>query len=445
MNKRGGISKADRKTIYLENLHLFRMVKDTVLVWFRNDLRVQDNEILLTALERAEQVLPVYIFDPRYFGVDKASNLKKTGVLRSKFMIESVQDLRQSLQQLGGNLMVRIGYPEQILPQLAQEYKVKEVSHHREVAEEETRISSLVESALWKLKLNLRHTIGHTLYHKEDLPFPIKDIPDEFSVFKKKIERESTIRGVSDRPNTVAVPAISEEGEIPSLQELGYDDEEIKLASTMVVHGGESQAKLFLENLSSGVTHNKGPFSHSYLSPWIQLGCISVHDVYKFLQENRQSLPSKVYDVLLMGLLWRDYYRFMFKKYGNTFFKPNGFSKVDKTLELDFDNPAFKAWCQGQTGHSLVDEVMEKLNRTGIISHEGRLLVAHYLVDELRISHLLGASYFESTLLDYCPASGYGNWSHVAGVGTSKKDNAPKNLEKLCKDFLSKRPKTVKA
>ena len=167
------------------------MDERTILVWFRNDLRIHDNEILLRAVERSHRIVPVYCFDPRHFARTKYGT-RKTGVFRATFLLENVLALRQSLQQLGGNLIVAYGYPEELLPQIAEKYQVDEVYHHREVAYEETRISGLVEEALWKMQINLRHFIGHTLYHKEDLPFPIRDIPDAFAVFKKKTERESS-------------------------------------------------------------------------------------------------------------------------------------------------------------------------------------------------------------------------------------------------------------
>src|SRR6202011_4514607 len=101
---------------------------------------------------------------------------------------------------------------------------VNEVYHHREVAYEKTEISEQVETALWKIKLNLKHFIGHTMYHKEDLPFPIKDIPDSFAVFKKKIERDSTVRSCLGTPGVVNTPAIANAGGLPALEELGLNE-----------------------------------------------------------------------------------------------------------------------------------------------------------------------------------------------------------------------------
>src|SRR6476469_10286549 len=158
----------------------------TILVWFRNDLRIHDNEILLEATLKASIIVPVYIFDPRYYTQTSFGTLK-TGHFRAKFTLESVADLKLSLQSLGGDLLILSGKPEELLPELAKQYQVDEVYHHREVASEETKISSLVEDALWKMQINLKHFIGHTMYHKEDLPFPIKDIPDVFTKFRKKV------------------------------------------------------------------------------------------------------------------------------------------------------------------------------------------------------------------------------------------------------------------
>jgi deoxyribodipyrimidine photo-lyase len=71
----------------------------------------------------------------------------KTGNFRAKFLIESVANLRDNLRAMGAELVVRTGSPAEVIPQLATEYQVNEVYHHREVAFEETGISEQVEAA----------------------------------------------------------------------------------------------------------------------------------------------------------------------------------------------------------------------------------------------------------------------------------------------------------
>ena len=114
--------------------------KRVVLVWFRNDLRLHDNEILLEAVQKADLVIPVYCFDPRYYSTNKYG-AKNTGILRAQFIRETVQSFKQSLRNLQGDLMTYYGYPEEIIPRLAAKYDADEVYHHREVAQRETKIS----------------------------------------------------------------------------------------------------------------------------------------------------------------------------------------------------------------------------------------------------------------------------------------------------------------
>src|SRR5579863_398948 len=116
------------------------MSEKTILVWFRNDLRIHDNEILFEAAKKADKILPVYCFDPFYYKTT-AMGLHKTGNIRARFLIESVEDLRRNLRNIGGELIIRMGNPAEIIPHLAQQYQVSEVYHHREVAFEETGIS----------------------------------------------------------------------------------------------------------------------------------------------------------------------------------------------------------------------------------------------------------------------------------------------------------------
>ncbi|MDB5135441.1 MAG: family cryptochrome, partial [Mucilaginibacter sp.] len=259
------------------------MSEKTILVWFRSDLRVHDNEILFEAIRKADKILPVYCFDPFYFKTT-ALGLSKTGNLRARFLLESVADLRQNLQKLGGELIVRTGNPAELIPQLALQYQVNEVYHHREVAFEETAISEEVEAALWKIKLNLKHFIGHTLYHKEDLPFPIKDIPDSFTVFKKKVERDSDVRPCIETPEHIIVPEIDVAGNIPTLTELGLTEPIDDQRAAFHFKGGETtalqQLQQYIENrdqtiVPKGVKHGAGADHSSKLSAWISMGCLS--------------------------------------------------------------------------------------------------------------------------------------------------------------------------
>jgi deoxyribodipyrimidine photo-lyase len=401
------------------------MSEKTILVWFRNDLRIHDNEILLEAIRKADKILPVYCFDPFYF-TKTSSGEYKTGNFRVKFLLESVADLRKNLQAHGAELIIRIGNPAEILPQLCEEYQVNEVYHHREVAYEETNISEQVEAALWKMRLNLKHFIGHTLYHKEDLPFPIKDIPDSFVTFKKKIERDSNVRPCIDTPGDINIPLITDAGELPTLQQLGLDEPNADPRANTKFIGGETEAlkqlDCFLGNQSGCVKNGKTNGSAtiaSHLSPWIAVGCISLRQVYWEVLKHEGNQHNN--SPLIVELLWRDYFRFMFKKHGQKFITAKNSEDIsDFALNQD---ELFTNWKNGETGTPLIDAIMHELNATGYINNYSRQITAGYLINTLKVDWTKGATYFEETLIDYSPASNWGNWAFIAGIGNDPKDS----------------------
>ena len=400
-----------------------------ILVWFRNDLRLHDNEMLVEAIAKSDAILPVYFFDPRYFEQTKYGTAK-SGEIRIQFLIESVAALRASFQAMGGDLMVVNGTPEEHIPQLVEKYEINEVYHHREVAAAETLISANVEDLLWKLKVNLKHFIGHTLYNKEDLPFPIKDIPDVFSQFKKKVERDAIVKACFAAPERIIFVDDFERGELPA-----YED------CPAYAHGGEQEGLDHLTEVlaegsaiyvkgSSKPTVDKPGFS-AKLSAWLTLGCLSPRKVYWQVKDAEAKFGGNGnFNQLILGLLWRDYFRFMFKKHGNAFVK-----EVELHSNLIASNEELnelEQWKNGATGHAVVDKYMMQLNASGFIPHAARLLVATFLIYILKVNWTIGAAYFEEKLIDYAPASNWGNWAIVAGGG---KDSRSKNAFDLDKQF----------
>jgi deoxyribodipyrimidine photo-lyase len=414
------------------------MSEKTILVWFRNDLRIHDNEILLEAARKADKILPVYCFDPYYFNT-AADGTPKTGALRARFLLESVADLRKNLQALGGELIIRIGNPAEVLPQLAEQYAVNEVYHHREVAYEETGISEQVETALWNLKLNLKHFIGHTLYHKEDLPFPIKDIPDSFAIFKKKVERDSNVRPCIGTPENIITPVITDAGELPTLTQLGLDEPVDDPRTRIKFKGGETEGLLRLEEYfanNNQIAPTKGRNGatvdrSSKLAPWLALGCISMRQVYWAVVKYEQANNVHHTGMLELELLWRDYFRFMFKKHGKQYFTAD-----EQAENTSAEKQAlFERWKTGNTGIPFIDASMHKLNATGYISNFSRQMVAGYLVRDLEVDWKKGAAYFEERLIDYSPASNWGNWAFVAGLGHDPRDNKYFNIAKQASEL----------
>lgn len=404
------------------------MKSKRILVWFRNDLRLHDNEMLIEAIAKSDQILPVYFFDPRHF--DEAS-FHKSSLARTHFLLEGVSELRASFQKLGGDILVIHGRPETYIPELVTRFEISEVYHHREVAPAETLVSANVEDELWKIKVNLKHFIGHTLYNKEDLPFPIKDIPDVFTQFKKKTERDAIVKACFDAPEQIAFVKNEEWGELPDVEEL-YPGLVIEESVSSAFKGGEQEGLIHLEALlkpessiyikvSNRHADPSGYISH--LSPWLSLGNLSPRKVYWAVKAAEEQYGSNSnFSQLILGLFKRDYFRFMFKKHGAPYLEQVLPPSVEERNAKEYRN--LELWRNGETGHEVIDGYMKALNEEGFMSNYGRVLTATYLVHILKIDWTMGAAYFEEKLADYSAASNWGNWECIASsISGSKSKN----------------------
>ena len=419
-----------------------------IIVWFRNDLRLHDHQPLNEALSRATQVIPVFCFDPRYFRLTKFGT-EKTGIFRARFLIESVSALRENLRSKGADLLVLCGKPEDVLIQVAIDYGVSHVLAYKEVASEEIKIADLVEEKLWKNHIPLDLFLGNTLFNKEDLPFPIKDIPNNFAQFKKRVERDSHVRKSFEEPQSIPCVPLIDCGVMPDLNSFGYQDFSKDDRAVLDFKGGEQEG---LKRLNEYVwekeliktykhTRNKllGADYSSKLSPWLSLGCLSPRKVYeeiKSFENDRVSNGST--QELFHELLWRDYFRFLFKKFGNTMFRLEGLKNKSPESNLLTENDLYTKWKDGKTGIPFIDANMRELLATGFMSNKGRQVVSSFLIYDCKVRWTLGAAWFEECLIDYNPASNWGSWSYIAGVSGDAKETLSLHILKQAYDNDSK-------
>ncbi|KAK1426717.1 hypothetical protein QVD17_15396 [Tagetes erecta] len=312
----------------------------TTVVWFRNDLRVHDNESLSSANNESMSVLPVYCFDPRDYG-KSSSGFDKTGPYRAAFLIESVANLRKNLQDRGSDLVVRVGRPETVLAELVKEVGAEAVYAHREVAHDEVKGENKVERLLKDEGVEVKYFWGSTLYHVDDLPFKLEDMPTNYGGFREKVKGlkvRKTIEAI-DRLRGLPVAGDVEPGEIPSLADLGLNPtatmNQAKASANALV-GGESEAlerlKRFASECKSEPAKDGSDRSGSYganfsckISPWLAMGCLSPRSMFDELKKsasrtisaasNRKDGGDSGMNWLMYELLWRDFFRFITKKY----------------------------------------------------------------------------------------------------------------------------------
>jgi deoxyribodipyrimidine photo-lyase len=416
------------------------MKRKRVIVWFRQDLRLHDNEALTDALKSGEEVIPVYVFDERVFKEKSRFGFRKTEKFRARFIIESVIDLRKSLRSLGSDLIVRTGKPEEEILKIARKSKSSWTFCNRERTQEEVDVQDALEENLWTIGQEIIYSRGKMLYYTQDLPFPVTHCPDSFTNFRKEVERIVQIRKPLPKPSEKFNPLTFEIkiGEIPTLEDLGYENFSVESNENFNFKGGETEGLRRLQNYlwekQSINTYDDsrneltGEDCSSKFSAWLSQGCLSpkmiYHELKKFETENGSSKSTyRMY----FSLLRRDFFRLIGKKYNNCIFQKGG---TVKQANPDWKNDyhLLNLWIEGRTGVPFVDANMREIKNTGYMSMRGRKCVARFLIKDLFVNWQMGAEYFESLLIDYDPCSNWGNWNYVAGIGSDPRDQRHFNI-----------------
>jgi deoxyribodipyrimidine photo-lyase len=412
---------------------------DTAIVWFRRDLRLDDNAALRAAAT-ADRLLPVYCFDPRVygprpFGGADSFTYEKTGAHRTRFRRESVAALRESLREAGSDLLVRHGRPEAVLPALVDAVDADAVTCHTWPYPEERAVENPTAAACRAAGAAFRRAWGHTLYHVADLPRPYVAIDDTYTRFRKDVEANASVRDPHPAPALPELPPESPEpGTVPTNEGLGVDAATRDERAALPFAGGEAAGRDRLETyvwerdcLREYKETRNGLLGADYsskLSPWLNEGCLSprrVHAEVKRYERERVENESTYW--LVFELRWRDFFAFQFAKHGAQFFAPGGIRRRDDVDWRD-DGTALSRWRRGETGVPFVDAAMRELNATGYVSNRARQNAASFLCHDVGVDWRRGAAYFETQLVDYDPASNYGNWAYVAGVGNDSRDRS---------------------
>lgn len=390
------------------------------IVWYRNDLRVTDHQPLSESVNKGETV-GLYCFDPRQFR-ETQYGFKKTGSLRAQFLIESVQNLKKNLN---GNLIVKFGPPEEIIPKLAKSIKADAVYCSAEVTSEEVETERLVREKLNDIPVHSFH--AHTMYHPDDVPFNLQNIPNVFTRFRKKVEKKSEVRDPLPAPDSLPEPYSSiDYGGIPALEDLRLQPVEMDERSVVPFKGGEDEARNRLnhyffeaDELRNYKFTRNGLLGKNYsskFSPWLANGSISARSILQKVEEYEENIHKNVSTYWMkFELIWRDYFRYSAMKYGNSIFYLGGIQ--GKNLSKDTDSSVFRKWSEGKTGIPFIDANMREINSTGYMSNRGRQNVASFLAQNLNFDWRWGAAWFESKLIDYDVCSNWGNWAYNATVG----------------------------
>ena len=403
--------------------------KGKALIWLRNDLRTQDHTGFYKATQRHETVVAYYSFDPKHYE-STPWGFKKTEGFRAQFLIESVSDLQEQLKQLNISLIVGQENPAEGIAKWCDTLEITDLYYQEEWTKEEVNREKEVLALAPKLTL---HTYqDQFLFHPEDIPMDIENLPEVFTVFRKKCEKYSKVRPcLSPLSAMEGSNLLKERFHLPSLADLGLEEITPHPHSAFPFKGGSRAAKLRLdhyfwdtEKLSFYKQTRNGLVGIDYsskFSAWLANGALSAREIYWEIREYEAQVQKNQSTYwLIFELIWRDYFKFIALKHKDKIFHLGGILEKDYNWKT---NPnTVQKWMEGSTGEPFVNANMLELKKTGWMSNRGRQNVASYFAKDLLLDWRIGAAYFEAMLIDYDVHSNYGNWMYVSGVGNDPRD-----------------------
>ncbi|QLI80595.1 DASH family cryptochrome [Chitinibacter fontanus] len=413
----------------------------TAIYWFRNDLRLADNPALQQACAQAEQLALVYCLPP---DENTAWGFVRVDQHRKAFLADTLQDLAAQCQQLGQQLLIIYGKPEQVLPALMQSLAAEAIYCEAIFAPEE-----IAQCQALRAQNCLLHTVWQSsMLDPARLPFAPEQLPLVFTTFRQQIEAAAITPPAPLAAPSALPPAPAQIHDYPAPDWLALRGEPVVDARSAFPYasaawrGGASCGLAHLQRyFASGLADQykqtrNGLIGTDYsckFSPWLATGAISARQILQTLREHEAQVGANDSSYWIwFELLWRDYFRLLHWRFGAQLYRAGG---LKGRLEQPHHPEQFVRWCQADTGQPFIDAAMRELAATGYLSNRMRQNVASYLIHDLQCDWRAGAAWFEAQLLDYDVYSNQGNWLYLAGLGTDPRPNRRFNTDKQAKMY----------
>ena len=398
----------------------------TGLMWFRRDLRAEDNAALHHALKSCRQVFCVFIFDR-----DILDPLPKAD-RRVEFIRESLVDLDGQLRHLAqrhgaehAGLMVQYGVASDAVALLVSQLDVDAVFANHDYEPLALARDARIHTLLHATDVAFHTFKDHVIFEKSEVLTLAARPYSVFTPYKnawlKKVDAfylqpyaaEKYADALADLP-----PA--QRGGVPALEVMGFTPTNLKtLKIPTGTTGGNALFDDFLSRMKDyGETRNfpavKGP---SYLGVHLRFGTVSIRQLAATaLALSKQGSEGAA--VWLSELIWRDFYAQILSNFPHAAtqaFKPEyDLIAWEQGPQAD---ASFAAWCDGRTGYPLVDAAMAQINQTGYMHNRLRMVVASFLVKDLGLDWRWGERYFAEKLNDFDLSANNGGWQWAASSG----------------------------
>ena len=396
------------------------------LVWFRSDLRVDDNPALRYACTHSKEVHCLYIYSPKQFQIHNEANCK------IQFVIENLKSLEKSLKKLNIPLTILHSNGFYDIPN-----KISEIIHDRSInnvfwnnqfgLDEEKRDKNVIETLQ-------EQNINHISFDDQVVFAPGKFKTGEgkpysvFTPFKKRWIENFDIDHLDIEFNYTAQKKINLSSNISNF-DFSFNAEHSVDMSLWPI--GENNAHDILKDYLNNHVINYAKDRNdpiidgtSRLSPYLALGIISSRRcILEALKNNNFEVDSgeKGITKWIDEVIWREFYKnimFSFPRVS----KGKPFQEYSNNIKWRYDESEFEAWKNGKTGFPFIDAAMRQLRNEGWMHNRLRMVVAMFFTKNMLHDWRLGEAFFMQNLIDGDFSSNNGGWQWSSSTGT---DAAP--------------------
>ena len=391
-------------------------VSGPIIVWFRQDLRLDDNLALAAAVETGAPLLAVFI--------DDEAHPRQAGAVSLWWRNRSLQVLAQNLRDRGSQLIFRRGDAATELAGLIEQTGAQGVFWNRQYDGDSVERDKTIKQNLRDQNLLAESFNSSLLFEPWEIRSKTGNTPFKvFTPFWRACQAKGFDETLWDAPATLASPATQPASldAFEALEPAGASHLDIWTPGEL---GARQALDLFLEDNIHGYAQNRDVPSKpatSRLAPHLRWGEISPRRILVLARAAQVNTEDR--QKFLAEIGWREFsYQTLFHnpKLQETCLQPKFEDfpwRHDDAAERDFE-----AWKAGQTGYPFVDAGMRELRQTGFMHNRVRMIAASFLIKHLLIDWRRGERWFWECLADSDPANNTASWQWVAGCGA---DAAP--------------------
>lgn len=391
------------------------------LVWLRDDLRLGNNPAMQAALVNERPILLLYVLD------EESAGLRPLGGAARWWLGRSLATLAEQIEKLGGQLVLRRGKADHVVPAVVDETSSAAVFWNRRYGAADIALDTRIKGSLTGHGVEVTSCNGSLLHE----PWTVTTQANgPFRVFTPFFRTASQLH---TRPATHSPKNWHWANKIESdaLKDWQLEPSKPDWAAGLrdAWEPGEDGARAALADFLDRGIHGYADKrdrpdcdNTSRLSPFLRFGNISPHQVLAALRHAQDAGEVKAADAakFVSEIYWREFSYHLLFHYPDL--AEQNFNKKFDALEWRHD-PSFEtAWRRGQTGYPLIDAGMRQLWQTGWMHNRVRMVVASFLIKHGQVDWRRGEAWFWDTLVDADPANNAASWQWVAGSGA---DAAP--------------------